>query len=69
MMTDLQFTKCARLFEKLKIIYGPDFVNSTLFRHKKLNLALRDYAKTALIDLEGEILSGGSQNELNDRNG
>lgn len=65
-MTNLQFIKCARFFEQLKIIYGPEFVNSTLIRHKKLNLALRDYAKTAINDLEGEIFSGGNSNERSD---
>lgn len=53
------FYKCVDLLQSLKIIYGPEFVNSTLLRHKQLNLALRDYAKTALIDLEREILTEG----------
>lgn len=60
-MTSEQFAKCSDFFAKLKYIYGPDFVNATLMRHKKLNFALRDYAKSALIDLEGEILSGGTE--------
>lgn len=60
-MTKAQFEKVSNFFKQLKYIYGPEFVNATLTRHKKLNLALRDYAKSALIDLEGEIFSGGNE--------
>lgn len=54
-MTDSEFRRVYSFFAKLKVLYGPEFVNATLLRHKKLNLALQDYAKTYIIDLESSL--------------
>lgn len=56
MMTDVEFTKCARFFEKLKILHGPEFVNATLNRHKKLNNALLEYERCVITELESNVL-------------
>lgn len=60
MINSIQYHKIARFFTNMKAIHGPDFVNATLRRHKNLFLALQDYEKTFIIDLEGEILNGDS---------
>lgn len=57
-LSDSAFREIYSFFAKLKVLYGPEFVNSTLLRHKRLNLALRDYAKTHIIDLESKYLKG-----------
>lgn len=41
----------------MKYIHGGEFVNATLIRHTKIRQALVDYEKTAIIDLESEILN------------
>lgn len=55
MITDSKFREVYSFFAKLKVLYGPEFVNATLVRHKQLNLALRDYAKQHIIDLESNL--------------
>lgn len=58
-ISDSDFRQVYSFFAKLKVLYGPEFVNSTLIRHKKLNLALQDYAKTYIIDLESKLFDKG----------
>lgn len=55
MMTDLQYSKIAKFFEKLKVIHGPEFVNATLNRHKDLYRALLEYEKYAIQELESNL--------------
>lgn len=55
MISDSKFREIYSFFAKLKVLYGPEFVNATLVRHKKLNLCLRDYAKQHIIDLESNL--------------
>lgn len=56
-MTDTEYTKIARFFEKLKIIHGPEFVNATLNRHRLIQKALLDYEKSAITELESNLSS------------
>lgn len=57
MMTDLQYNKIAKFFEKLKVLHGPEFVNATLNRHKKLYAALLEYEKYAIQDIESNLFA------------
>lgn len=57
MMTDLQFNKIAKFFEKLKVLHGPEFVNATLNRHRKLYSALLEYEKCAIQDIESKLFA------------
>lgn len=41
----------------MKAIHGPEFVNSTLVRHKILRLALLEFEKRYIIDVESELSS------------
>lgn len=57
-LSDIQYRKIAHFIRDMKYIHGGDFVNATLIRHKDLKLALLDYEKTHIIDLESEISKG-----------
>ena len=43
------------LLKEVKLVHGPEGLNSTLKRHKKVALFLQKYQKTTIIDLESKI--------------
>lgn len=43
------------LLQQVKLVHGGEGLVSTLKRHKKLTLFLRDYQKKRIIDLESKI--------------
>ena len=56
-MTDLEYLQIGSFFQALKAIHGPEFVNATLRRHKALAIALTDFEKRYIIDLESNLSS------------
>lgn len=54
-MSELEYLQIGSFFQALKAIHGPEFVNATLRRHKKLALALQDFEKTYIIELESNL--------------
>lgn len=59
-MTYVQYLKVVKLFENMKRVHGPQFVNYTLTRHVALRRKLIDFERIMLADLEEEILSDNS---------
>lgn len=62
-ISDLEFTRISRFFEKLKVLHGPEYVNATLKRHKDIYLALQDYEKRYIIDLESNLIARSNADE------
>lgn len=63
MLSDLEFSRISRFFEKLKILHGPEYVNATLKRHKDIFIALQDYEKRYIVDLESNLISRSDKHE------
>lgn len=58
-LTDIEYDRIVRRLEKMRIVHGPEWLNATLLRHKTIFLALQDYEKRYIIDLESELISRG----------
>lgn len=54
-MSELEYLQIGSFFQALKAIHGPEFVNATLKRHKRLYLALMDFEKKYIVDLESNL--------------
>ena len=54
-MSELEYLQIGSFFQALKAIHGPEFINATLRRHKKLALALQDFEKSYIIELESNL--------------
>lgn len=61
MLSELEYLQIATFFSSMKAIHGPEFVNSTLRRHKDIYLALQDYEKRYIIDLESNLIHRSSK--------
>lgn len=55
MISKNKYDEIVTFFGQLKVIHGPEFVNATLHRHKKLALRIADYEKCRIIDLESNL--------------
>lgn len=49
------YNSIINLLKDVKLVHGPEGLTSTLKRHKKMTLFLRDMQKRFIIDLEGKI--------------
>lgn len=63
LLSDLEFSRISRFFEKLKVLHGPEYVNATLKRHKDIFIALQDYEKRYIVDLESNLISRSDKDE------
>lgn len=62
-LSDIEYMKIARRIQMMKYIHGAEWVNATLRRHKDLFLALQEYEKTYIIDLESNLIERSAKDE------
>lgn len=63
MLTNLEFCRIAKYLGYMKIIHGPEWLNATLKRHKDIYLALQDFEKRYIIDLESNLIARSGKDE------
>lgn len=59
-LSHIEYIQIARFFQLMKYIHGPEFVQSTLRRHKDIFLALTEYEKRYIVDLESSLIDRSS---------
>lgn len=55
-LSAVEYRIISKNIESMKIIHGPEWVNATLRRHKDILLALQDYEKCYIVDLESKLI-------------
>ena len=50
-----QYSRISHFCQHMKIIHGNDFLNATLRHHPMIKIALTDYEREHILDLEREI--------------
>lgn len=55
-LSDIEYNRIAHKLQLMKYIHGPEWVQATLRRHKDIMIALQDYEKCYIIDLESDLI-------------
>ena len=55
LITGYQYSRIAHFCQHMKIIHGNDFLNVTLRKHPLIKIALTDYERDHIMELEREI--------------
>ena len=55
-LNDIQYNRIAHKLQLMKYIHGPVWVQATLRCHKDILLALQEYERRYIIDLESDLI-------------